>query len=160
MSLVNIQRISAWRSNLPGELLRTIDGNFDALNQPNGFFEASVLESSAVALTTVTAANVTTLTLPPGEYLIWAWVNFRPNAGTTSTRFVGGVHTTSATLPGADSFQEAGLPFAATASQLVTVSVLPFRLRIVTKTTYYLVAESAFAVSTMVAWGKIVAWKI
>ena len=126
------------------------DGQYAVSNAVQGV-------ASAVALTTGTAANITSLTLPPGDWDISGKVDFTGGATTTVTYLSSGFSQVSATLPTDYAAQSSvgnlsGTPFA----NVNYTQIIPtYRVNISTSTTFYLVAKAAFAVSTCSAFGII-----
>jgi len=123
---------------------------------------ASVASGSAIALTSATAANITSISLTAGDWDVFGWVNFFGNASTSQTSLIGSVSTTSATL-------DVTTPFASlaqsTAAQVVggatnTFSVGPLRASLAGTTTYFLVCRATFTVSTMNCFGGIRARRV
>lgn len=117
---------------------------------------STVLNAAAVALTSTVAANVTSISLTPGDWDVWANVATKPAGGTTTSGVTGAINTVSATLP---TYPNGGavtdMPYAAGAGQSCTFSVGKMRLSLAVTTTVYLVAQSTFAVSTSAAYGFI-----
>lgn len=123
---------------------------------------SSVPVGSAVALTTATPANVTSITLTPGDWDISALINFNPAASTSVTNITSSVSLTTATLSGqtggnglgtdpTNAWNQAASVPAAVMGQDVPV----VRLSITKTTTVFLVAQATFTVSTMSAYGTI-----
>jgi len=124
--------------------------------------KSNVLLANTVALTTATPANITSITLTPGDWDISGVINFRPAATTSVTNITTSASLTSATLSpqaggnglGSDATmawnQAASVPAAVMAQEVPAV-----RLSITTTTTVYLVAQATFTVSTMTADGTI-----
>lgn len=124
------------------------------------YLESTVVEASAISLTSATAANVTSITLTAGDWDVFGLVNVR-NSGTAGTQHIGAVNTTSATLPGADSFKMVGLPFSEAASSGFCGIVIPMTRYLVSgTTTVYLIAYVSFPSGTETAWGKIYARRV
>jgi hypothetical protein len=120
--------------------------------QVGEFITATVASGSAVALTRATPANVTGISLTSGDWDVRGTIAYMP-AGTTSvTNMLGGINTTSATS-GADfaNYQAALVPGAVNPSY-ATGTV---RLSLSATTTVYLVAQAAFTVAAMSAFGFI-----
>jgi len=132
--------------------------NDDALAGHVGEHQVSVVASgSAVALTTGTPANITNLSLTAGDWDVAGEVWFNPNASTVITQSIAAINTTSGTLP---TDPGTGVALARQSGTEVTgvagvVSVGPCRISIASTTTVYLVAQSAFTVSTNAAYGKL-----
>lgn len=120
--------------------------------------EAEVLVGAAVALTTATDANVTSLSLTAGDWDVWGEVSFSLNAATTVTAVNGWISTTSATLPTAPN--KGALATLTTTLTTGATQCLPVGVRRVSlsaTTTVYLSARAAFAVNTMSAYGILCA---
>ena len=108
---------------------------------------------SAITLTNNTAANITSISLSPGNWDITAIGNI---AGTlTGTASTISISDTSATLSPNDGDQTARTPISPTAASPITLTVPSFRVFLTTTTTYYLVAAAAFTVGTATAYGRI-----
>lgn len=126
--------------------------NLDNLGQ---YVESQVAQGSAVALTTNTTANVTSITLPAGDWNIFGVVSFIPAASTSITVLNGGSSQTSATL------DVLGTSFGFTQAAVVPTAVaqtfpIPMdRVVLNQTTTIYLVARATFTVSTLGAFGVI-----
>jgi hypothetical protein len=123
---------------------------------------SNVLLASTVSLTTATPANITSISLSPGDWDISGVINFRPAATTSVTNITTSASLTSATLSsqaggsglGTDATmawnQAASVPAAVMAMEVPAV-----RLSITKQTTVFLVAQATFTVSTMTADGTI-----
>jgi pectate lyase-like protein len=119
------------------------------------YITSTVLSGSAVALTTLTAANITSITLTPGDWEIRADVLFTGDSSTLVGGIQGSINTTSATLdvtPG-----RYAADHGASQTILAFTPSLRFgdRISVSSNTTYYLVARASFATSTCSAFGKI-----
>jgi hypothetical protein len=109
---------------------------------------------SAVAITSGTLTNVTSISLPAGDWDVFGSVQAQA-AGTTTTLYTsGGISTTSATLPAAGLQTVAP---AGAAGLLVGGPVPSQRLSLASTTTVYLVAQISYAVSTCTVAGSITA---
>lgn len=113
---------------------------------------------SAVPLTSNTAANVTSIQLTAGNWLIWGSVSFTVPGGTTTTTIQGAfIHDVSATLPVAPNggaynvLQQYGNTGANTSIATGTIR----KSYSAALTTVYLIAFATFAVSTQTAYGFI-----
>ena len=123
---------------------------------------SATIATPGTSLTTATPANVILtpfLALTPGRWDIYGQIAFLPAATTSITQLAFGISATSATLPAAGS---AGLvqntftafvPGAIPQCNNVTIT----RVNISANTTYYLVAQAAFTVSTLSAFGTLYA---
>lgn len=111
-----------------------------------------------VSLTTAVSANVTSVTLTPGDWDVSGSVAFNGTSSTSTSRVVGGLSTVSATLPaqpyyyqhqyGVGGFVSATLPTGSVPMQRINVSAT---------TIVYLVAQGTFTASTLKATGVIIA---
>lgn len=125
------------------------------------FVSSSVAAGSAVSITTGVAANVTSISLTAGIWLVSGSVGYAPAGITVITAALGAIGTTSATLPTAPA---AGAEFSLTltfpAGQGPLFPVGMTRLNLASTTTVYLVAVSNFTTSTNAAYGFIGATRI
>lgn len=125
---------------------------------------ASVASGSAVALTTSTAATVTSITLTPGDWDVRGSCGFATGgSGTTSVTRVlcslsGNTNTLDTTI---GRFTDFVFPaFVPSAGAGSTIWVGPERFSVSVNTTVFLVAFSTFTVSTNSAYGKISARRV
>lgn len=144
---------------VPGQLPGTPQGN-NANNANVGAHVQSIVGIGApVALTTLTVANVTSISLSPGDWDVMGSVQFVGNAATTVSTFQGGISVASVTMPAipdaSNQLGFAGTPAIFGAVPTYSVPLQPFRLALNVTTTVYLVAEAAFAVNTCGAAGMI-----
>lgn len=119
------------------------------------FRAASVLAASAVALTTTTAANITSISLSQGVWSCSANTARTLGATTSVTKMTSGISATTATinLLGTDATQ---IATAANVMALAnSVIVPPVRISLAATTTYYLVAQDTFTVDTNAAYGSL-----
>jgi hypothetical protein len=123
---------------------------------------SSIPVGSAVSLTTATAANVTSITLAPGDWDISGVIDFNPAATTSVTNITAGVSLTSATLAAQTGGSGLGTDptmawnqAASVPAGVMAMEVPAVRLSITATTTVYLVAKATFTVSTMTAYGTI-----
>jgi hypothetical protein len=128
------------------------------------FISSAVVVGSAVALTTATVANITSISLTAGDWDVWGSVCFTPTATTSITFMLGGITTTSASVP----LPSTGASFAVYQAAFVpgstafapTYPVGRVRISISSTTTVYLTAEAAFTVSTLGGCGFIGARRV
>lgn len=115
---------------------------------------SSIPAGSAVALTSGTPANVTSVSLTAGDWLCSGEVDFYPAGGTTQTINLGGINTVSATLPtkpAGGSYFEMQNTIGAGLNQSYAVGTVEENVSLMT--TVYLVASATFAASTETAGG-------
>lgn len=109
---------------------------------------------SAVALTTATPANCTSLPLTAGDWDVYGSIIFN-GAGTTSTSvYMTGISTTSATLPSGPDLGEFFVGSSGT-NTAVSVAVPQMRENFSSSTTVFLVAQATFTTSTETATCKL-----
>jgi hypothetical protein len=132
-----------------------------AANFVGEFLATSI--TAAVSLTTATTANVGTISLTGGDWDVWGVVVFTPAATTTVTAVEAGVSTITAFMPNASSINAGSGTVGQIQATLTTgvQQVVPtgtMRIRVASTaspTTFYLVAQAAFAVSTLTVTGYI-----
>lgn len=143
-------------------LVGVIDNSSATAGNVGELISSSVLIGSAVSLTTNTAKDVTTITLSAGDWDIQGNVHFLFGATTSFTQLIGSVSATLNTLdtttPGASG--RLGLAANVNGGDIITMTTVPVRVSITTNTTYHLVAQAGFTVSTMTAYGFIRARRI
>jgi len=125
---------------------------FNALGSIGEYRSATV--GGGVSLTNIVAANIASISLPPGDWDVSGVVQFTPAASTVMTGQFVSINTVSATTAGLGATTSiignvpAGSGSTQTPSPVVRISVL-------VTTTVYLVAVAAFSVSTLTAGGVI-----
>lgn len=124
---------------------------------------STVASASAVSLTTATPANVTSISLPAGDWEVSGTVIRSLGATTSITQLITSVSTTSATASSATAgdgtfqiFSTAAEVPAANVSQVIP----PVRLSLASTTTVYLVASDTFTVSTNAVFGTLRARRV
>jgi hypothetical protein len=135
------------------------DGTNWHIEECRDYISASIAVGSAVALSTGTSANVVSLSLPPGIWVASGNVTGTGSSGVI-TRVSLGINSTSATLPstGSGSLQQwqmaSGIWNVSTANcDWFIPTGAPIALT--TATTYYMVANCAFASGTVSVYGKL-----
>jgi hypothetical protein len=131
-----------------------VHGALDALATRGKITTSTVATGSAVALTTATTANVTSVSLSAGTYDVTGVVDFKLSSATmTQQQF--GISTTSATLGAQDTF---GHTVESTTTLTLDAVGLPcptVRLTLGSTTTVYLVAQATFSAGTVSAYGTL-----
>jgi hypothetical protein len=122
---------------------------------------SATIATPGTSLTTATPANVITtpfLALTAGDWDVWGEICFLPAATTSITQLAFGLNSVSATLPAANSglVQNTFTAFVPTAIPQCD-NVTARRVSLSGATTYYLVAQAAFTVSTLSAFGTLYA---
>lgn len=122
------------------------------------YISSNVAVGSAIALTTGTAADVTSISLTAGDWDVCGNVGFSAGASTTIAALSGWIGTTSASTPTApNSGAEATLTGTLTTGGSNILPVGCRRVNVSITTTVYLSASSTFGTSTMAAYGFIAA---
>jgi hypothetical protein len=118
--------------------------------------------AASVALISATNANVTSISLTAGDWDVGGNIIFSPNTTTNITTLIASISTTSATL-GADSSRQQEMYGSGTvpgATNNIIKTMPAIRLSLSATTTVYLVAQSAFTVSTNAAGGNLLARRV
>jgi len=125
----------------------------------------ATIATPGTTLTTAVTANVILtpfLSLTAGDWDVWGQIAFLPAATTSITQIAFGISATSATLPTAgtgglvQNTYAAFVPGAINQCHNVTMT----RVSIASTTSYYLVAQAAFTVSTLSAFGTLYARRV
>ncbi len=118
-----------------------------------GAYNQAVLSyASRITLAGGTTRDVTSLLLPAGDWDVYGFVDFEGVGSTVTTYNVGGLNTTSATLPANGGSY--GGPITPS-NQDVTASLTETRFNLASPATIYLVANSGISSGGVVAWGEI-----
>lgn len=112
-----------------------------------------------VSLTTITPANVSSVSLTAGDWDVQGTVMYTPAGSTTATTFVSGISTTSATLGANGTFSAQVATYTAGGGQ-PSITSPTVRISIASTTTVYLIADANFSVSTCTASGFLRARRI
>jgi hypothetical protein len=121
---------------------------------------STVLIASAVALVTTVAKNVTSISVPPGNWKISGNIGFIPVAATVTVFENASISATSNTLGAENALSQIGFGASKT-GQVVADFLTPpdIFVSLSVTTTYYLIADASFTVSTMSAAGTIIAMR-
>lgn len=148
-NVLQVSNVTVSAGQYPGE---TTTGSATAGNVGE-LISSTVLQGSAVSLTTATPANITSISLTAGDWDVWGSIAIVP--ASTVTIFEGWISTTSATVPtfpnnGAITLMQ--LAFASATQQIIPVG--RERISISGTTTVFLSASMTFA-STCTGYGFI-----
>jgi hypothetical protein len=156
----------AFDGTATGSLISSVlQGVTDGTSAASGFvgqsISSTVAVGSAVALTTGVAANVTSISLPAGEWYVNGQVDYRAGATTSITTLTQGISQTSATVGGQDTFSRSVMAAVVpTAAFDFGIPVRGQRIVLTATTTIFLIAGGIFTVSTLSAYGTIEARRI
>ncbi len=114
--------------------------------------------SSAVALTTATPTDVTSISLPAGTYSISGIINFTGTGTVTGAQIIS-INTTSATI-GNQGDNVATSLWTTLSFVDISLTLPSYILTIGTTTTVYLIAEATFSTGSYSAYGRISAIKL
>ncbi|HHX4053956.1 MAG: hypothetical protein ACN6QT_36405 [Burkholderia contaminans] len=116
------------------------------------FLSASVPSGSAIALTSTTPANVTSVLLSAGDWDCRGSIAYAVSAGAASMQ--AGINTVSATIPAANTTGSmSSISLASGNFGTTTLAIAPGRFNVSSSTTVYLVANATFASGTVSAYG-------
>lgn len=120
--------------------------------------QSTVGSGSAVTLTTATTANLTSIALTPGDWMLTLQACF--NGTVTGTAYDYGISATSATITAVfgDGTLESNVSPTAAADASYVLS--NYKIRITANTTYYGVVKGVFTVGTLKAYGRLTAVRI
>jgi hypothetical protein len=119
---------------------------------------SAVASGSAVTLTNASAWNVTSISLTAGDWDVRGNVNFSASSATV-TGTVGGISTTSATLPTDGTEVYSGVQVTLL-SETDSVTMPPKQINVSATTTVYLVGKSTFSAGSVTAFGSINARRV
>lgn len=141
-------------------LIPTSGSNWQAVTTGD-YRVSSVATGSAVALTTATAANVTSLSLSQGTWSCRGTVVRKLGASTSVTQLITSITSTSATAGTVDGGATVQFSTAANVMAADTaMTVGPVILTPTSTTTYYLVASDTFTVSTNAGYGQLLCQRL
>lgn len=117
--------------------------------------QSLVASGSAIALTTNTQTNITSVTLTAGDWDVEGNVSVLASGSSAITQIAGGLNNTSATLP-TDGSECYGSPSTGT-SYRTGVTMPRKRFSLASGATIYLVTNTQYSSGTITAYGAIVA---
>lgn len=122
----------------------------------------TVPAASAVTLTTTVPANIASISLTAGNWLIWGCVENVAASITSTVGQASSISATSATLGSSEGYDVMYLQFALCydSTRNASLPVGPIVVNLASTTTYYLVAEAYFSAGTLTAFGTISAVRI
>lgn len=147
-----------------GQIPGTATNDSAGAGKVGQIISATVASGSPISLVDGAAKTVTSISLTAGDWDVYGVVHFDRGAGTTLFRLFGSISQTDNTVdfsPGAFgslSFPAAGTVPDTTSAVTITVPTVP--VSVSTTTTIYLTVNQGFTVSTLVAWGSIVARRV
>lgn len=144
-----------------GQLPGTATNDSASAGNVGEFKSTTVLQASAVSLTSTTAVDIATVSLTAGDWDVWAIGYFLPAATTTINYLNASISTATNTAnivaPFFGQFAGNGI---VTNSNITSVAVPPVRVSLTGTTTYRFVALANFGTSTLTAFGGIYARRV
>lgn len=116
--------------------------------------------ASAVSLVTDTGKTVTSISLTAGIWDVSSILGFLPATGTSVTQLQSSISSTDNTIDSNYGDQSIATSFAAQLELKSTLTIPSFRITLASTTTYYLVAQAQFSISTYTAYGRISATRV
>lgn len=159
---LQVSGVAVSRGQFPGE---NSTGSATAGNIGE-YVSSTIVSGSAVALTSNTPVNVTSISLTAGDWDVTFEANFNGASTTTLTNRIASISTTTGTLnttPGQFSTTQDNGTAAynnVTGTIGLTQTVGPVRVSIASTTTVFAVAQSLFGVSTSNAFGVLRARRV
>ena len=148
MTALDYQRTGNLQSAVQ-QILTNLSGLGEQLIQSIAFVSAVNLTPSG------TSVNITSLTLPSGDWDIDGFIGFLPAGTTTITRLSGGINTS----PGVGFVSGQGMsityPSFAPGNTVIEFALTRQRISIAVNTTYYLNGTAYFGTSTIGGYGTI-----
>lgn len=146
----------------PGQLPGTTTNDAATASNIGEYVSSAIPSGSALAFTTATPRDITSISLTAGDWNVWINARFTGGATSTVRAISASISTTSATLDStvgrfAAGFYNGQAPFADTN---LDVGVGPVRISLSSTTTIYFVAQAVFSVSTCSGFGIIHARRV
>lgn len=128
-----------------------------APGQIGEIIESTVLVGGAVALSNGASVDVTSISLTPGDWDVWASLGLSLGGGTVVTAVVGWINTASATIP-TNPNGGAYMQFVGDVVRIAPVGQR--RISLAATTTVYMSAFTNFTVNTLSGYGYIGARRV
>lgn len=140
-----------------GNTTGVTNGSAAPAGQIGEVISSTVASGSALSLTSASPANITSISLSPGDWNVWGTIATAPGSGCIQTNTQGSVSQTSATMGAATTGAFVELSETLTTAQPTVAPVGMTVINVSTTTTVYLVAQSTFSGGTNAAYGSIFA---
>jgi len=105
--------------------------------------------------TSGTAQNLTSISLPPGDWYVEGYVTYSVASGATLTDWIAGVNTVSATVPALGNYWQMHVSVAGGTGVGVQANAPVSRQNVTANTTVYLVGQATFSGGTVAASGYL-----
>lgn len=149
-------------TNVNGTAIRgTTTNDSAAAGYVGEWIEGLIAQASAITLTTATTADVTSISLTAGDWLVSGLCNFNA-AVIVGTQSICAITSTSGnSLTGANRGENrAEIPTVPTVASDVSITIPQYHVKLSATTTYYLKAQSTFSSGTNKVNGRISAVRI
>ncbi len=150
-------------ANDNGQIVGTATNDSAVAGNVGEYLESIIPTGSAVNLATNGAANMTSLTLTPGDWDVDVVFEFKGGATTTLNVLIGSLSLVSATLD-ATAGRQVGLPFTGAASfntlGTIGLAIPPLRISVNANIPVYAVAYATFGTSTCLVFGILRARRV
>lgn len=147
-----------FRSLLSSDVNGLTNGSSAAPGIVGEYFFASVASGSAVNLTTVVTANLTSFTLSPGDWDVWGGIGI--SCSGTTIQVVGSIAATPTGLGNIGLGNSIFLWSGSASSVGFQTPLSMSRQNITTATTFYLNAQTNFSTGTSTAYGFMAARRV
>jgi hypothetical protein len=143
----------------------TITNDSAAAGDVGEVITANLAAGFALSLSTGSGKSLCSISLTPGQWDITGLLQFVAASTTSITSFVSSISKTNNTVGGATAVPTAAgevqvendRPLVASGSTEIALNIPSIVAKVASTTTYYLVAQAVFSVSTMTAFGSITA---
>jgi hypothetical protein len=132
-----------------------INGNSTNYMIGNAPISATIGSGSAVSLSSGSPANITSLSVPVGTWMITGAIDFIIGASTATQYMIAGSSSSSGAFGAQDTYSQNN--YVATGGYTTCQPIPSNRVSLTAATQYYLVAQAGFSVSTVSAYGSITA---
>ncbi|MBP1092983.1 hypothetical protein JOE50_003513 [Bradyrhizobium japonicum] len=138
-------------------IVGSVAGDNAAAGSVGEFITATVVQGSAVALTSGAVANITSIVLTAGDWDIGGGVFFNPASTTSVTRYGGSLETTNSAFSSSptQSWITTQSAFVPGTNNTIGFPVPTWRQSVSGTTTYYLNCVAVFTTSTLGGYGTI-----
>jgi hypothetical protein len=140
-----------------GQLPGTATNDSATAGNVGEYIESVIASGSAVSLVNATAKTITSVSLPAGDWDVDVTLYFLFPASTSVTQMIASISGTTNVLD-TTAGKFSGISMAAFvpgAASSISSNIVPYRLSLSGTTSVFLIAQAAFSVSTLTAYGII-----
>lgn len=144
-----------------GQIPGTIASDNAIAGNVGEYIEGTLAIGSATSLVTATAKTIISISLTAGDWDVSGTIYFTPDTTTNVTQYAASSSLTTDTLDIAPfAFQSIAYPAGIPGIRITAPQIPMRRFSLSVTTTIFAIAQSAFTVSTMTAWGGIRARRV